>query len=98
MSYIYKLAPRFFASFIGSNVAAPIIGYFVGVVLEIAVRETEMGLFFLYIDLRTSAQGRDFEKQARSNFEVQKNGTPEEKAAAEKELIDSFRAFVKISN
>lgn len=76
----------------------PIYGFIVGTVLEIAIRETEIGAFFLYIDLRTSAQGRDFEKAARENLLKQKAGTPEEKAKAEKELIDAFKAFVKITN
>lgn len=76
----------------------PLIGFLVGKILEIAIRETEIGLFFLYIDLRTSAQGRDFEKMARANLEKQKNGTPQEIARAEKELVDAFRAFAKFTN
>lgn len=76
----------------------PILGFVVGKVLEIAIRETEIGLFFLYIDLRTSTQGRDFEKYMRLNLDAQKNGTPEQKAKAEKELKDAFRAFAKLTN
>lgn len=76
----------------------PLFGFIVGLVLEFAIRETEIGMFFLYIDLRTSAQGRDFEAAARANLDKQKNGSPEQKAKAEKELIDAFRAFVKFTN
>lgn len=88
-----KLTTGFFGALLN-----PFFGLIVGEALEIAIRETEMGAFFLYIDLRTSAQGREFEKQARANFEAQKNGTPEEKELAEKALIDAFRKFVKLTN
>lgn len=85
------------SGFIGT-LLNPIFGFLVGKVLEIAIRETEIGAFFLYIDLRTSAQGREFEKAARENLLKQKTGTPSEKAAAEKELKDAFRAFIKFTN
>lgn len=75
-----------------------IAGFVVSQVLKIAIRETEFGLFFLYIDLRTSSQGRSFEAAALRNREAQTKGTPEEKARAEAELISSFRAFVKFTN
>lgn len=97
MEYLRAHLPKLFAGFLG-KIANPIIGYLVGVVLEIAVRETEMGLFFLYVDLRTSAQGKDFEKQMRANLEAQKTGDLAKIAKAEKELIDAFKAFVKFTN
>lgn len=85
------------SGFLGA-IFSPLLGFVVSKVLEIAIRETEIGMFFLYIDLRTSMQGRDFEKAARANLEKQKTGSPEEKAKAEKELIDAFKAFVKLTN
>ena len=88
-----KLTTGFFGALLN-----PLFGLIVGKALEIAIRETEMGAFFLFIDLRTSAQGREFEKQALANFEKQKHGTPEEKEAAELALIDAFRKFVKFTN
>lgn len=75
----------------------PLISWLVGEALEVAIRQTELGAFFLYIDLRTSIQGRDFEKAVRKNIETIKNGTPEQKAASEKELIDRARAFFKLT-
>lgn len=85
------------SGFIGS-IFNPILGFIVGKVLEIAIRETEIGLFFLYIDLRTSAQGREFEKAARENLLKQKTGTPAEIANAERDLKNAFKAFVKLTN
>ncbi len=76
----------------------PVLGFVVGKVLEITIQETEVGAFFLYIDLRTSIQGREFEKAARENLLKQKTGTPEERARAEKELKDAFKAFIKLTN
>lgn len=76
----------------------PIFGFIVGKVLEIAIRETEIGAFFLYIDLRTSAQGKEFEEMMRKNLDAQKSGNPAAIAKAEKELIVAFKAFVKLTN
>lgn len=92
-----QLPAKMVTGFVGS-ILNPLLGFIVGKALEIAIHQTELGAFFLYIDLRTSAQGREFEKYARANFEVQKNGTPEQIEKSEKELIDRFRAFVKLTN
>jgi hypothetical protein len=73
--------------------------FFVNAVLTIAVNKTEMGAFFLFIDFRTSAQGRDFYDKAVVNRDVQTNpkSTPEEKERAKQDAIDNFRALVKFS-
>lgn len=92
-----QLPTKLTTGFIGM-LLNPILGFIVGEVLSIAIRETEIGLFFLYIDLRTSAQGRDFEKTMQANMDAQRSGTPEQKAKAEKDLKDAFRAFAKLTN
>jgi hypothetical protein len=76
----------------------PIFGFIVGTVLEIAIRETEIGLFFLYIDLRVNAQGKEFEATMRANLEAQKGGDPAKIAKAEKELIVAFKNFAKFTS
>lgn len=76
----------------------PIVGFIVTTILKIAIRETEFGLFFTYIDLRTQSQSKDFESAALRNAIIQKNGTKQEKANAEAELVKAFRAFVKFTN
>lgn len=92
-----QLPAKLTTGFLGA-ILNPILGFVVGKVLEIAIRETEIGLFFLYIDLRTSTQGRNFEKYMRANLDAQRNGTPDQKAKAEKELKDAFKAFVKLTS
>jgi hypothetical protein len=93
VNYIVQKIPFFGLTFVN-----PILGFFVGQVLEIAIMKTEIGAFFLFIDMRTSQQGRDFQSAALNNFQVQKTGTPEEKKNAEMALIDSFRALAKFTN
>lgn len=66
-------------------------------VMEILIREGEFAVFFTYIDLRVDAQGKDFSEAAMKNYQVQQTGTAEEKAQAEKELINSFKNFVKLN-
>ncbi len=93
MEYLIGQLP-FFGLFMVKGITTAAVGW----VLETAVKFTEFGAFFLYIDLRTSAEGRAFEKAAMKNFEAQKDGTDEEKQKAESDLISAFRNLVKLSN
>lgn len=93
MQYLVAKLP-----FLALPVINPIAGFIVGYVLKIAIRETEMGAFFLYIDTRTNKQGVAFIDAAIANRVAQETGSLEEKANAEQRLIDSFRAFVKFTN
>jgi len=93
MQYLVSKIP-----FLALPIINPIAGFLVGYVLKIAIRETEMGAFFLYIDTRTNKQGVAFVEAAQANRAIQASGTAEEKAQAEKVLIDSFRAFIKLTN
>lgn len=83
--------------FMGNIFFGPIVGFFVGKVLEIAILKTEMGIFFTFIDLRTSQQGREFAAAALANIEAQKSSDPKVRANAEKKQIDAFRVFVKLA-
>lgn len=67
-------------------------------IISIALYETEMAAFLAYTDLRVARQGRDFVEAALANANIQKTGTPEEKARAEAELIEKLREFVKLKN
>lgn len=93
---MHSLVTRF--PFIAGSIVNPIVAFGVGMVLELALNETELGAFFGFIDLRGSIQGRAFEKAALNNLEAQKDGTPEEKKYAEDELISRFRALAKFTN
>lgn len=81
---------------LGNFIFGPIVGWIVGKVLEIAIQKTEMGLFFLYVDLRTSAQGREFQRAALQNAVAQASQDPVAKKEAEIYLIESFKAFAKL--
>lgn len=75
----------------------PIAGFVIGMILEIGIKKTELGAFFWFMDMRTSAQGREFTKAAFNNAKIQKSGTKEEKERAEKELIDKARPLIKFT-
>lgn len=66
--------------------------------MEFAIDQTEMGAFFWYIDLRTSEQGREFENSVLKHQKILKEGTNEEKQLSEKELIVSFKRFIKFNS
>lgn len=83
--------------FVGS-LLNPIFGFLVGKILEIAIRETEIGAFFLFIDMRVKGQSKDFEAKMAAHIEAQKSGDPVRISKAEKELKDAFRAFIRLTN
>lgn len=93
IDWLIKRAP-----FLSWTIPNMIVGHIVGLVLEIAIKQTEFGLFFAYIDVRTSKQGREFEAAALRNAYVQKSGTPDERQRSERDLIDSFRRFVRFTS
>lgn len=98
MSLLMTELPEALTTGIIGSILSPVLGLIVGKALELAIEKTELGLFFLYIDLRTSAQGREFEKDAKRNFDAQKHGTEQEKKDAEAQLIASFRKLAKLTN
>lgn len=69
----------------------------IGRILRAVATETETAAFFMYIDMRVNAQAKDFELAALTNRKAQESGSAEEKANAEKELIQKFRDFVRIT-
>lgn len=81
--------------FLGNIFFGPIVGFFIGKVLEIAFEKTELGLFFLFIDMRVGEQAKQFQAAVDKNSKAQ---TESEKKNAEIDLINSFRAFVKLHN
>lgn len=92
-----QLPARLTTGFLGSLIN-PILGFLVGKILEIAIREAEIGAFFLYIDMRVKGQGKDFEAKMAAHLEAQKSGDPARISKAEKELLMSFKNFVKFTS
>lgn len=88
-----KKLPYLFVPFLN-----PITTVLIEKLVTILVEDTEFEIFFEYIDLRVDGQGRSFSEAAIHNYNVQQTGTPEEKLAAEKALIEKFRAFAILKN
>lgn len=78
--------------------ANPILGFFVGWVLTIAIKYTEFGAFYQYTDLRVGAQAKDFEEAAIKNQIAQQSGSKEEKRNAEINLIRAFDKFASLKS
>ena len=76
------------------NVASAVVG----LVLSFAVNKTEMGAFFLYVDMRVGEQRDSFMSDADANWKAQQSGTREEKKRAEENLVNSFRKFAKLTS
>lgn len=64
-------------------------------IFEIGLKYTEMGAYFLLVDLTVSKQSKDFEAATIANYKIRQTGTTEEKQNAEQDLIDKARIFIK---
>lgn len=65
---------------------------------ELIVKQTEMSIFYKYVDFRSDAQAKDFELAMISNHKAQLTGTKEEKDNAEKVLMDSLSRLVSLKS
>lgn len=75
-----------------------VIEFAVGKLLGVAIDKTEMGAFFIYVDMRSAQQSNEFERAAIDNYNIQRTGTDEQKKIAEANLILTFKRFIKLSN
>lgn len=78
----------------------PITTLVLSKLVDILFRETEFLIFYAYVDVRTSAQGRAFSEAAINYNRALKDGTlsEEDKKKYEETLITKFRNFVVIGN
>ena len=84
--------------FIGFSFPHAIVGWVVGKVLWIAIQKTELGAFFLFVDFRTSAQGRQFLSSAIENRDAQQSNDKEAKKRAEEKVINDARTLIKFAS
>lgn len=79
----------------------PPFSYLAGMAIEWVLVKVatagDMGIFFIFVDLRVAVQHEDFENIAIKNYRIQQSGTKEEKNAVEKELILAVDNFVKLN-
>lgn len=73
--------------FLALPVLNPIFGAIAGKIIEIVINETELRVSYLYTDFRVNKEADEYIKMANGY----KDGT-----VTEKDLIDSFRKFVKL--
>lgn len=67
----------------------PLLGFVVGIIVDKAAQQAELGIYFAYTDLRTSIQARSYSEAA---ITFNQNRTPEN----EKIMLDKFYALVSL--
>lgn len=79
----------------------PILNFIIEHIVEKILTEvadlTELQIFFAYIDFRVGKQGIAFYEAAKA-YQIAKTKSPEEKALAEKALIDRARELISLGN
>lgn len=85
-------------SFLALNPLFPICLKLVTMVLTIALRDTELGAYYLYVDLLTDRQAKEF-KDAVGHYKLAKEvGTPEDREEAAKRLISTARDLIRFGS
>lgn len=72
--------------------------HFVEELIEGLVIKTEFSLFFNYIDLRTTKQGRDFFEALTKKQSLPKTATPEEIQSAEDDQVRKFALLAHLGS
>ncbi len=90
--YVAKQIPWLFLP-----IFSPITNLIISKIVFILVEKTEVGLFFLYTDMRVDQQGRNFSDAVMNNHRLQLEGTEDEKKQAEHELMVSFKTFASFN-
>ena len=93
LSYLATIAPWLFSNFITKKITE----YFVNNVVEGIVRNSEMGVFFLFIDWRGVKGSDDFHKAVDENQLALKSGDEKRIKNAEQNLINVARPFIKLA-
>lgn len=84
-------------AFLAWGPLAPLIKLVLERILKIFIYKTELAMFFKFVDLRTSEQGRAFSEALINNHKVQEHGSEEEKKIAEENLKNTFDNLVKLT-
>lgn len=75
-----------------------LVSYFAGQLAEYISKEGELRIFFLYIDMRTDSQGRDYLKAMKEYQGAKNEGDIEKIKEKESKLDEAFRALVVFTN
>ena len=86
------------APFFALPVIRQITEFAVNKIISLAIKETEIGAFFAYVDIYTKAQVKAFEEAAIRNKIAQESGTDEEKKKAEEAFIAAARDLIKFNH
>ena len=101
-SYLGSLAKAILKQWAAPVLAVPFVGSIANLAINKGVDALMNGLelagYFVYVDIRTSAQGKAYFDAKIKGYEIEKNGTPEEKKAAEDEIKRTFEAFAKFNS
>lgn len=93
MSYLTVEFP-----FLGLPIVKDVLGLIVDKIIKIQVDTAELGIFFLYIDVRVNNQGHEFVDAAYRNRNAQLHGTDQEKQDAEENLRLAFKRFATLTS
>ncbi len=93
MTYLMTQSP-----FFSIPIIKLLVSSIVKSVIEITVRYTELGAYFIYVDTFTEAQVEALKASMLVNKLAQESGDNEAKKKAENDLVASARAIIKFAH
>lgn len=91
MAYLSVQAP-----FVNLPVIKQIIKAIIGKILKLAMHQTELGTYFLVVDIATAKEAKDFEKVALELETAKTKGDADEIKRLEQSKIDAARKLIRI--
>lgn len=74
-----------------------VIDFFIKKLLNFLAKESEMAVFFKYIDMRVGVQAKEFEAAAYANHAAQLTGDKDAIKKAENDLWAKFEPFARLT-
>lgn len=91
LTYIFTQLP-----ILNNFILKQAVTFFVNKVLHVLIDKTEFGVYMLYVIDKTKRESAEFQAAAKTNEEIQANGTDEEKRIAREKLIEAARNFIRL--
>lgn len=81
-----------------SAFVSPIVGWFIGIVIDILMQKLDWLSYMLVEDWQTTQEGVDYANAAKNLSSLPTTATPDEIAAAQQAKIDAFKRLVGLGS
>lgn len=66
-------------------------------IMEVAIRETELGIYVIYANEKAEAQAREYENARRQLNQLPSNASQSDRDAARRRVVDAARDLIRLN-